>query len=137
MSNDRRDACWAAIARFSAACGQEPLVVAAWLGGSFAARRATEESDVDVYVVSHERDYELLWNKRGTLVEAMGTPVRADDHLNFEGLGFDLVHFELTVGVFGEIAFGHTGNFRSLHGGPHDVLVDRIGLLDNVSFPLL
>jgi hypothetical protein len=67
----------------------------------------------------------------------MGRPVRQDDHANFEGLGFDLVHFELDDRVSGEIAFGHTGNFLSLHGGPYEVLLDRIGLLDGVHFPLL
>jgi len=137
MSTERRQACRAAIARFREACEHEPLVVAAWLGGSFAAGRATETSDVDVYAVSDERDYGLLWSSRYTFVEAMGRSVRRDDHPNFERLGFDLVHFELDDGVSGEIAFGHTGNFLSLHGGPHEVLLDRIGLLEDVSFPLL
>ena len=112
-------------------------MVAAWLGGSFAAGRATEESDVDVYAVALEKDYRSLWERRLALVEAMGEPVRVDDHPNFEGLGFDLVHFELADGVTGEIAFGDTANFLTTHGGPHDVLVDRIGLLDGVTFPVL
>jgi predicted nucleotidyltransferase len=137
MSTERRDACRAAIARFRDACEREPLVAAAWLGGSFAAGRATETSDVDVYAVSSEPEYRLLWDKRGALVAAMGKPLRRDDHPDFEALGFDLVHFELADGVSGEIAFGHTGNFLTLHGGPHEVLVDRTGLLDGVSFPLL
>lgn len=137
MSVDRHQACRTAIASFRKACEREPLVVAAWLGGSFAAGRATEASDVDVYAVSHERDYEFLWSHRAEFVEAMGKPLRQDDHPNFEGLAFDLVHFELDGGVSGEIAFGHSGNFLSLHGGPHEVLLDRIGLLDGVTFPLL
>jgi predicted nucleotidyltransferase len=137
MSTQRREACKAAIARFGEACRREPLVVAAWLGGSFAAGRATEASDVDLYAVSDEPDYQLLWNRRGGLVAAMGTPECQDDHPNFESLGFDLVHFELQDGVSGEIAFGHAGNFLVLHGGPHEVLLDRIGLLDGVRFPLL
>jgi predicted nucleotidyltransferase len=137
MGTERREACRAVIARFREACEAEPLVVAAWLGGSFAAGRATEASDVDVYAVSYERDYARLWKSRGALVEALGRPVRQDDHRNFEGLGFDLVHFELDDRVSGEIAFGHIGNFLGLHGGPHEVLLDRIGLLDGVSFPLL
>ena len=66
-------------------------------------------------------------NFRGSLVESMGNPLRQHDHPNFEGLGFDLVHFELDDGVSGEIAFGHTGNFLSLHGAPHEVLLDRTG----------
>jgi predicted nucleotidyltransferase len=55
------DAGWAAIARFRAACEPDALVVAAFLGGSFAAGRANEQSDVDVYVVSLEDEYAQLW----------------------------------------------------------------------------
>ncbi len=50
---------------------------------------------------------------------------------------FDLVHFELEGGVTGEVAYGHTGNFTEMHGGPYEVLVDRTGLLEGVTFPLL
>jgi predicted nucleotidyltransferase len=131
------EACLAAIARFAGECDADPLVVAAFLGGSFAAERATEASDVDVYVVSAEQDYGQLWAERLRLVEAMGRPELVVDHLDFEGLGFDLVHFELADGVTGEVAFGHTGNFLKMHGGPHQVLVDRTGLLEGVTFPLL
>ena len=34
-------------------------------------------------------------------------------------------------------AAGLTGNFMQMHGGPYEVFVDRIGLLDGVTFPLL
>jgi hypothetical protein len=44
------------------------------------------------------------------------------DTLNFEGLGFDMLHSVLDDGVYGELAPGHTGNFRVLHGGPYQVL---------------
>ena len=40
-------------------------------------------------------------------------------------------------GVHGEIAYGTTATFLSLHGGPHEVLVDKAGLLTGVTFPLL
>jgi hypothetical protein len=40
-------------------------------------------------------------------------------------------------GVHGEIAYGTTANFLSLHGGPHEVLVDKSDLLTGVTFPLL
>jgi hypothetical protein len=131
------DACWAAIARFRAACEPDALVVAAFLGGSFAAGRANEQSDVDVYVVSLEDEYAQLWARRLDFVEAMGEPECVVEMPNFEGLGFDMVHFELAGGVTGEVAYGHTGNFMQMHGGPYEVFVDRIGLLDGVTFPLL
>jgi predicted nucleotidyltransferase len=131
------DACRAAIARFGAACERDPLVVAAFLGGSFATGRANEESDIDVYVVSREDEYLRLWARRLAFVEAMGEPERVVEMPNFEGLGFDMVHFELGGGVTGEVAYGHTANFMQMHGGPYEILVDRIGLLDGVTFPLL
>jgi predicted nucleotidyltransferase len=131
------DACRAAIASFRAACERDPLVAAAYLGGSFAAGRANEDSDVDVYVVSLEDDYAQLWARRLDFVHAMGQPERVAELANFEGLGFDIVHFELAGGVTGEVACGHTGNFMQMHGGPYEVFVDRIGLLDGVTFPLL
>jgi hypothetical protein len=40
-------------------------------------------------------------------------------------------------GVHGEVAYGTTANFLSLHGGPHEVLLDKTGLLDGVIFPVL
>ena len=67
----------------------------------------------------------------------MGEPELKRDFPNFEGLGFDLVHFELADGVTGEVAFGHTGNFMAMHGGPYEVLADRTGLLEDVTFPML
>lgn len=130
-------ACRAAIERFRGACESNPLVLAAFLGGSFATGREREDSDIDVYVISGEEDYAQLWARRLELVTPMGEPELVEDHPDFEGLGFDLVHFELADGVTGEVAYAHTGNFRAMHGGPYEVLVDRSGLLDGVTFPLL
>jgi predicted nucleotidyltransferase len=127
----------AAIARFRAFCEGEPLVVAAFLGGSFAAGRAREDSDVDVYVISTEEDYPELWARRLDFVLPMGEPEQVTEYPDFEGLGFDLVHFELADDVTGEVAYAHTGNFTTMHGGPYEVFVDRAGLLDGVTFPLL
>ncbi len=129
--------CLAAIDRFRAFCEREPIVLAAFLGGSFAAGTAREDSDVDVYVVSREQDYAELWARRLELVSPLGESELVAEHPDFEGLGFDLVHFELADGVTGEVAYGHTGNFMAMHGGPYEVLVDRTGLLDGVVFPLL
>jgi hypothetical protein len=45
-----------------------------------------------------------------------------------------MLHFVLDDGVYGELALGHTENFRVMHGGPHEVLVDKMGLLSGVAF---
>ena len=47
----------AAIGRFASACDEHGLVAAAFLGGSYAARTATNSSDLDLYVVTEEVDY--------------------------------------------------------------------------------
>jgi predicted nucleotidyltransferase len=129
--------CLLAVARFRGACEREPLVAAAFLGGSLAAGTAGEQSDVDVYVVTEEADYAALWDKREEFMRSWGDVVRLTDLPNFEGLGFDMVQFVFADGVRGELAFGHRGNMLTIHGGPYEVLLDRAGLLDGVVFPLL
>jgi predicted nucleotidyltransferase len=126
-----------AIDAFRRSCEHDPLVVAAFLGGSYASGTATEGSDLDVYVVTADEDYARFYDRREEFMRSWGEPLRLTDHPNFEGLGFDLVDFELADGVWGQLALGHTGNFISLHGGPHRVLVDKVGLLEGVTFPLL
>lgn len=96
------EACLAAIASFAKTCEADRLVLAAFLGGSFASGRATETRTWTS--TSSEDDYPRLWDERARFVAAMGEP---------------------------ELAYAHTGNF------PYEVLVDRTGLLDGVTFPLL
>ena len=127
----------AAIARFTAVCADDPLVVAAFLGGSYAAGTANEGSDIDLYVVTEERDYRDFFSRRVEFMGSWTEMAKLDDVLDFEGLGFDMVTFECPDGVWGQLALGHTGNMMSLHGGPHIVLVDKRGLLEGVTFPLL
>jgi predicted nucleotidyltransferase len=50
------EVCLDAITRFRACRENEPLVLDAFLGGSFAANCAREDSDVDVCVISTEAD---------------------------------------------------------------------------------
>ena len=112
-------------------------MLAAFLGGSYAAGRATESSDLDVYLIARREEYDALWQKRAAFVASWGDVVTLRDLVDFEGLGFDMVQFELADGVHGELAFGHTDNFMVIHGGPYEVYVDRESLLDGVEFPLL
>lgn len=134
MSADRYRA---AMERFRVAAAADDLVLAAFLGGSYAAGRATETSDLDVYVITRREDYDAFWARRRAFIATWGDPVSLEDVLDFEGLGFDMVLFEFRDGVEGELAFGHTDNFMVIHGGPYEVYVDRDGLLDGVEFPLL
>jgi len=127
----------AAIGRFQASCDRDPLVVAAFLGGSYAAGTATDESDIDIYLVTAEHDYPTFFTRRKAFMRTWGDVIRLRDILNFEGLGFDMLDLELTDGIRGQLAMGHTANFLALHGGPHQVLADKIDLLVGVTFPRL
>jgi hypothetical protein len=123
-----------AVSRFRDACQREELIVAAFLGGSLAAGTPDEASDVDIYAVTRIADYERLFLRRASFVESWAQPLLLLETLNFEGLGFDMLHFVLDDGVHGELALGHADNFRVMHGGPHRVLVDKTGLLNGVTF---
>jgi hypothetical protein len=127
----------AAIERFRVACAEHPLVVAAFLGGSYAAGTARPDSDIDLYVVVKPEDYPTFIADRQRFMRSWGEPAKLEDVWNFEGLGFDMTAFEMTDGTYGEVAYGTTANFTTLHGGPHEVLVDKPGVLAGVTFPLL
>jgi predicted nucleotidyltransferase len=132
-----REASLAAVERFRLACDGHRLVTAAFLGGSYAAGTARDDSDIDVYAVTAAEDYDAFVAERERFMRSWGDPLRLEDVWNFEGLGFDMIRFQLADGVHGELALGHTENMMRIHGGPYRVLVDRTGLLDGVVFPLL
>jgi hypothetical protein len=127
----------ATVERFRGACRDHPLVVAAFLGASYAAGTARADSDIDLYAVTETEDYAAFVADRQRFISTWGEATRLDDLWNFEGLGFDMIAFELVDGLHGDLALGHPGNLMRIHGGPHDVLVDKTGLLDGISFPLL
>jgi predicted nucleotidyltransferase len=131
-----RAASLSAIERFRLACAEHPLVLAAFLGGSYAAGRAREDSDIDLYVVTQPGDYAAFVADRDRFMHSWGEPISREDVWNFEDLGFDLIVFQLADGVRGEVALGTSENLMQMHGGPHDVLVDRTGMLDGITFPL-
>jgi hypothetical protein len=124
------------IARFTEACAADELVAAAFLGGSFAAATHDEFSDLDLYLATEDDDYDAFFARREGFVRSWSDPVFLDTTVDFEGFGFDMLHFVLADGVYGEIAMGRRSNLLSLHGGPHEVLVDKAALLDGVTFPL-
>ena len=107
-----------ALVRFRDACQRDPSVVAAFVGGSIAAHMDDDVSDVDLYAVTLEPDYDQFFTRRQAFMHTWARPLLVVDTLNFAGLGFDMLHFVLDDGVYGELALGHTENFRVMHGGP-------------------
>ncbi len=127
---------WAAVERFQRACERDERVIAAFLGGSLASGRADEHSDIDLYLIAHESACAELIDQREQLLASFSEPVFLDVTRDFEGLGFDMLHFVLSDGVKGELAVTHPGNFQRSHGGAHKTLVDKGGVLDGAEFPL-
>ena len=120
-----------ALAGFQTALDEDERVLAAFIGGSFADGTWDEHSDLDLYLVVEDADYDEVFAERRSLIETMGEVVLAED---FDGFGFDMVIFMLVSGVEGELGFGRSSNFSQLHGGPFAALVDREGLLEGKTF---
>ena len=122
-----------AVQRFVEACAADEDVVAAFIGGSHAARIADLFSDLDLYVITTDEGYTRFFDRRREFLRRMGQPVFEED---FSGFGFDMLLFLLSDGVDGELAFARASHFTRVHGGPFQVLVDKQGILRGVEFPL-
>jgi predicted nucleotidyltransferase len=119
--------------RFAEACETDERVVAAFLGGSFAAGTADEHSDLDLYLIATDEAYDDFFAQRQAFMRRLGQPVFLED---FNDFGFDMVWFTFADGVEGELALARESRFDHIHGGPYKVLVDKKGLLDGKTFPL-
>jgi hypothetical protein len=116
-----------------AACREDTRVVAAFLGGSHAARTADEYSDLDLYLVVNDQNYEAFFAERRAFLGRLGEPVFFED---FSDFGFDMVVFIFSNGEEGELALGRASGLDHIHGGPFEVLVDKEGILEGHVFPL-
>jgi hypothetical protein len=124
----------ATVGRFLAACRDDTRVVAAFLGGSHAAGTADEYTDLDLYLIVGDKDYETFFAERRAFLGRLGEPVFFED---FSDFGFDVVVFIFSGGEEGELTLGRASGFDHIHGGPFEVLVDKEGILDRKDFPLL
>jgi predicted nucleotidyltransferase len=121
-----------AVERFRAASQADQRVVAAFVGGSLATGTADEYSDLDLYLITAEEEYNSFFAGRVAFMRRLGEPVFLED---FNGFGFDMVLFIFEDGVKGELALSKAKSFLHIHDGPYRVLVDKIGLLKGVVFP--
>jgi predicted nucleotidyltransferase len=123
----------ATIGRFTAVCRADARIVAAFLGGSYAAGRADEHSDLDLYLVVEDATYDAFFAERRTFMEQLGAPVFLED---FDGFGFDMLLFIFADGSEGELALGRASGFTQIHGGPFQPLIEKRGILAQHVFPL-
>jgi predicted nucleotidyltransferase len=118
--------------RFVALCREDDRIVAAFVGGSYARGTADAYSDLDLGLITTDAAYADFFAERAAFIRRLGNPVFLDE---FRDDGFRPTFFILDDGVHGELAFGREGAFRHIHGGPHVVLLDKTGLLKDVTFP--
>lgn len=126
MSDHHRDV----VNRCVAVCQADPRVVAAFLGGSYAKGTADAYSDLDLYVIVADADYETFFAGRQAFVTQLGEPVFLE---NYDVLR--LVLFMFADGTEGELGIGRESDFLNIHGGPYRVLLDKKGVLAGVVFP--
>ena len=81
-----------ALLRFRDAGLSEQVVVAAFVGGSVAAHTDDEVSDLDLYAVTLEPEYEQFFSRRHAFMRTWARPLLMVDTLDFEGLAFDMLH---------------------------------------------
>ena len=124
----------ALLQRFTAACEADDRILAAFLGGSFASGTADAYSDLDIYLVTTDEDYDAFFGQRQEFMRRLGTLVFLED---FNDFGFDMLIFTFADDVEGELALGRESDFEHIHGGPYKVLVDKKGLLAGKVFPML
>ncbi len=102
----------AALDRFEAACREDARVVVAFLGGSRIAGTDGEYSDLDLYLIVRDEDYDAFFAERRAFLGRLGEPVFLED---FSGFGLDMIVFIFAKGVKGELAFGHVSGFDRIH----------------------
>lgn len=116
--------------RFVKACLEDDRIVAAFLGGSYASGLIDTYSDLDLFFVTTDNEYEEFLDERRDFVRRLGEPLFLEDFGAEHGCCFILAD-----GVEGDIWFGRESRFQQIHGGPYTVLVDKNGCLTDIEFP--
>jgi predicted nucleotidyltransferase len=80
-----RESSMAAVERFRRSCAGDPLVIAAFLGGSHAAGTARPDSDIDLYVVTRPEDYAAFVERRQEFLLSWSEPTETEGRLGLRG----------------------------------------------------
>lgn len=116
------------IDRFVEACQRDPRVVAAFLYGSHATGEADIHSDIDLGVITIDQSHDEFFAQRAEFVKLLGEALFLED--------FDIpvmVFAILADGAEVELAFGRESDFAQMAPGPFSSLVDKRGLLTEVT----
>jgi hypothetical protein len=120
-----------ALDRFVSASEADPRVLAAFLGGSYARGAADAYSDLDLCLVTADDTYADFYADRHSFMRQVGEPIFLEDH---RGLRADVLFFVFADGTEGELALSPVSAFHRMHVGAYRPLLDRMGLLVDVSF---
>jgi predicted nucleotidyltransferase len=120
----------ALIDRFVAICQADERILAAFLGGSYARGNADAYSDIDLGLITTNESYADFTVELKPFVKRLGEPVFVED---FDSQG--IIFFIFPNGTECELAVGRASDFLHIHSGPHQVLLDKTGILNGVSFP--
>ena len=115
--------------RFVVACQSDDRITAAFLGGSYARDAADAYSDLDLYLITTDDDFNGFYAQRSAFMRRLGDPVFIED--------FDIpniVFYILADGTEGELGLGCESRFDDIHHGPYQVLVDKKGILTGAVF---
>jgi predicted nucleotidyltransferase len=117
--------------RFIIASQADARIVAAILGGSYAVNKADKFSDLDLYFVTTDKDYDDFLVEKESFVRLLGEPLFLED--------FGVPHgycFILSNGTEGEFWFGRESTFKHIYDGPYKVLFDKKNILVGEDFPM-
>jgi predicted nucleotidyltransferase len=121
----------AVVERFVSACLVDDRIIAAFLGGSYATNKADHYSDIDLYLITTDAGYEAFLAQRETFLRMWAEP------LSLEDFGSPYTYFFILAdGVEGELLIGRESEFTNIHGGPYKVLLDKVGILTDIEFPM-
>ncbi len=117
------------IARFSELCQQDERVLAGFLCGSYARGAQDAHSDLDLGLVTTDVAFADFSAGKADFIRELSEPLLLED--------FDQphsIHFILPGGLEGELHFAPQSAFTQVYPGGFKVLVDKIGLLEGVTF---
>lgn len=120
------------IERFRAVCLADERILAAGLFGSLACGAGDAYSDIDLFVVIRQTSCDAFGGACLDFLARLGKPVYARSRPCF---GHRELVFCLDNGANGELHIGCDGRLEDLCHGPHQVLVDKAGVLEGLSFP--
>ncbi len=116
---------WVVMERFIHACQQDGRILAAFVGGSYAKGTFDQFSDLDLFVITSDSDYEDFCAQRNEFIALLGVP------LALENFGVaNITCYVLDNGVEGDLNIGRTQQLEKILQGARQILLDKKNILE-------